>query len=67
MELRGPVGGYFVWGPSAAVRFCSSPAVRGRAVAGDAEAPPDEPAATVPVGFLYSARSLEEVIYRSRA
>jgi ferredoxin-NADP reductase len=28
IELRGPIGGYFVWEPSSAGRSCSSPADR---------------------------------------
>ena len=65
LELRGPVGGYFVWeealgGPA--------PARRGRLgrrpATGDAPASPRSWGATVPVRLLYSARSLEDVIYR---
>jgi ferredoxin-NADP reductase len=64
LELRGPIGGYFVWetslggplflaaGGSGIVPFRSM--VRHRAAAGS----------TVPVRLLYSARSLDEVIYR---
>ena len=29
LDLRGPVGGYFVWEPRAAGRCCSSPAAPG--------------------------------------
>ena len=39
LRAPGPVGGYFVWEPSAAGRCCSSRRVRCRAVQGDA-APP---------------------------
>jgi ferredoxin-NADP reductase len=63
-ELRGPVGGYFVWDPdpggpvllvgggSGVVPLMAM--VRQRGVNGDA----------VPTRLLYSARSLEDVIYR---
>jgi ferredoxin-NADP reductase len=63
-ELRGPVGGYFVWdadpggpvllvgGGSGVVPLMAM--VRQRAVDGD----------TVPTRLLYSARSWEDVIYR---
>jgi ferredoxin-NADP reductase len=64
LELRGPIGGYFVWeastggplllvaGGSGVVPFRSM--LRHRAVAGSA----------VPARLLYSSRSLDEVIYR---
>jgi ferredoxin-NADP reductase len=64
LELRGPIGGYFVWEPglggplllvaggSGVVPLRSM--LRHRAAAGSA----------VPVRLLYSSRSLEEVIYR---
>jgi ferredoxin-NADP reductase len=64
LELRGPIGGYFVWeastggplllvaGGSGVVPFRSM--LRHRAAAG----------ADVPARLLYSARSLAEVIYR---
>jgi len=64
LELRGPIGGYFVWeastggpllliaGGSGVVPFRSM--LRHRAAAGN----------DVPARLLYSSRSLEEVIYR---
>jgi ferredoxin-NADP reductase len=64
MELRGPVGGYFVWDPdpggpvllagggSGVVPLMAM--ARRRAVAGD----------EVPTRLLYSARSRDDVIYR---
>ena len=65
LELRGPVGGYFVWkassdgeplllvaGGSGVVPFRSM--LRHRAAAGS----------SVPARLLYSSRSLDEVIYR---
>jgi ferredoxin-NADP reductase len=64
LELRGPIGGYFVWeastggplllvaGGSGVVPFRSM--LRHRAAAGS----------SVPARLLYSSRSLEEVIYR---
>jgi ferredoxin-NADP reductase len=64
LELRGPIGGYFVWeastggplllvaGGSGVVPFRSM--LRHRAAAGSA----------VPARLLYSSRSLDEVIYR---
>ena len=63
-ELRGPIGGYFVWdaatagplllvgGGSGVVPLAAM--IRHRGVAGDA----------VPARLLYSSRSLEDVIYR---
>jgi len=64
LELRGPIGGYFVWeastggplllvaGGSGVVPFRAM--LRHRAAAGS----------SVPARLLYSARSLDEVIYR---
>jgi ferredoxin-NADP reductase len=64
LELRGPIGGYFVWeaeqggplllvgGGSGVVPLAAM--LRHRAASG----------ATVPARLLYSARSLEDVIYR---
>jgi ferredoxin-NADP reductase len=64
LELRGPIGGYFVWqealgGPLLLLAGGSGIAplraiVRHRAAAGS----------TVPARLLYSSRSLDEVIYR---
>jgi ferredoxin-NADP reductase len=64
LELRGPIGGYFVWhadvgGPLLLVAGGSGAAplismLRHRAAAG----------AAVPARLLYSARSLDEVLYR---
>ncbi|SRR6266446_503329 len=64
LELRGPIGGYFVWevrmgGPLLLVAGGSGivplmAMLRHRAAAGS----------TVPTRLLYSSRSLEEVIYR---
>ena len=64
LELRGPVGGYFVWDPSpgGAVLLVGGGSgvvplmamARQRAAAGD----------DVPTRLLYSARSPEDVIYR---
>jgi ferredoxin-NADP reductase len=64
LELRGPIGGYFVWearlgGPLLLVAGGSGivplmAMLRHRAAVGS----------TVPIRLLYSSRSLEEVIYR---
>jgi ferredoxin-NADP reductase len=64
LELRGPIGGYFVWDPTAAdplllvaggSGICPLMAmIRQRAAR----------ASSVPTRLLYSSRSLEEVIYR---
>ncbi len=64
LELRGPIGGYFVWDPGAGgplllvaggSGICPLMAmVRLRQAAGS----------TVPARLLYSSRSLEDVIYR---
>jgi ferredoxin-NADP reductase len=64
LELRGPIGGYFVWDPSASdplllvaggSGICPLMAmIRERAARGS----------SVPTRLLYSSRSLEEVIYR---
>jgi ferredoxin-NADP reductase len=64
VELRGPVGGYFVWqssygGPLLLVGGGSG-VVPLRAMLRHHQAA----GSTVPVRMLYSARSLEEVIYR---
>src|ERR671930_1184876 len=65
LELRGPIGGYFVWeasmgGPLLLVAGGSGivplmAMLRHRAAAGS----------TVPTRLLYSARTLEDVIYRA--
>jgi ferredoxin-NADP reductase len=65
IELRGPIGGYFVWddsfgGPLVLIAGGSGIAplhsiVRHHGAVGS----------TVPVRLLYSARSLDDVIYRS--
>ncbi len=65
LELRGPVGGYFVWGPED-----RSPLLL---VAGGSGIVPlrailrhrRRSGADVPVRLLYSSRSLEDVIYRA--
>ena len=63
-ELRGPIGGYFVW--DAGARRAAAPR-RGRlgrrAAAGDAP-PRAPPGSTSRRGSLYSSRTLEDVIYR---
>ena len=64
LELRGPVGGYFVWGPED-----GGPLLL---VAGGSGVVPlramlrhrRRSASDVPVRLLYSSRSLEDVIYR---
>jgi ferredoxin-NADP reductase len=65
IELRGPIGGYFVWrapgdrpllliaGGSGVVPLMAM--IRHRAAAGD----------TTPVRLLYSSRTIEDVIYRA--
>jgi ferredoxin-NADP reductase len=68
LELRGPIGGYFVWepslrGPLFLIAGGSGIAplmamLRTRAVAGDAVR------MTAPATLLYSSRSLDDVIYR---
>ena len=65
VELRGPVGGYFVWSlePSGAVLLVGGGSgvvplmamIRQRAADGD----------DVPTRLLYSARSIDDVIYRA--
>jgi ferredoxin-NADP reductase len=65
LELRGPVGGYFVWDPADA-----SPLLL---VAGGSGVAPfrsvlrhrARTGSTVPIRMLYSARSLPDVIYRA--
>ena len=64
VELRGPVGGYFVWGPDD-----GGPLLL---VAGGSGIVPlrsmlrhrDRSSSDVPVRLLYSSRTLEDVIYR---
>ena len=66
IEVRGPIGGYFVW----EARNNSSPLLL---VAGGSGIVPlrsilrhrDRAGSTVPVRLLYSARSLRDVIYRA--
>ena len=63
LELRGPVGGYFVWGPGdggplmllAGAIGCRSAAVHGHR---------QRTGSDVPARLLYSARTLPDVIYR---
>jgi ferredoxin-NADP reductase len=65
IELRGPVGGYFVWGPEA-----GGPLLL---VAGGSGVVPlramvrhrGRSGSDVPVRLLYSSRSLDDVIYRA--
>jgi ferredoxin-NADP reductase len=65
LELRGPVGGYFVWNPEQ-----SGPLLL---VAGGSGIVPlramlrhrDRSGSDVPVRLLYSSRALEDVIYRT--
>ena len=64
LELRGPIGGYFLWEES-----LGGPAVADRRRLGRRPAARDAPpwvagARAVPVHLLYSSRSLDEVIYR---
>ena len=66
IEVRGPIGGYFVWNPA----NDSSPLLL---VAGGSGVVPlrsilrhrDRSGSAVPVRLLYSARSLADVIYRA--
>ena len=62
-ELRGPIGGHFVWDGSAAA---APPARRrlGRGAAHGDAAPPGRGGPRVPATLLYSSRTLEDVIYR---
>jgi ferredoxin-NADP reductase len=65
LELRGPIGGYFVWpdGPTAPILLVAGGSgvcplmamLRHRAIR----------SSTVPARLLYSSRSLEDVIYRA--
>ena len=63
LELRGPIGGYFIWreqtGPVAADRR----RLRPRAADGDAPAPRRN-SSTVEARLLLSARSLSDTLYR---
>ena len=64
LELRGPIGGYFVWGESLGGPLLliggGSGIVPLRAMLRHHRAI----ASTIPVRLLYSARSMEDVIYR---
>ena len=65
LELRGPIGGYFVWEELARrAAAARRRRLRRRAVPLDAAPPPRRSRAPCPVRLLYSARSLAEVIYR---
>ena len=64
LELRGPIGGYFVWQEAPAGRCCCSPAARGSCRCGRCCATAPRAGSAVPARLLYSARSLEDVIYR---
>jgi ferredoxin-NADP reductase len=64
LELRGPIGGYFVWGPEDGgpvfLVAGGSGVVPLRAIVRHRQRAGSE----VPVRLLYSSRSLEDVIYR---
>ena len=63
LELRGPVGGFFVWEAALGGPFCSSRAVGCRSVTVDRRhhlAVDSD----VPLRLLYSARALDDVLYR---
>jgi ferredoxin-NADP reductase len=66
LELRGPIGGYFVWEPSMGGPLLmiagGSGVVPFRAMLRDWAAAERE----VPARLLYSSRSLDEVIYRDQ-
>ena len=65
LELRGPIGGYFVW--ERGRRRAAAPRRRRlghRAADVDAAPPRARAAATSPCALLYSSRTLEDVIYR---
>jgi ferredoxin-NADP reductase len=68
VEVRGPIGGYFVWniaqgGPLWLVAGGSG-IVPLMAMLRHYAAAPEEARARIPVRLLYSARSVEDVIYR---
>jgi ferredoxin-NADP reductase len=64
LELRGPIGGYFVWGPnddgSLLLLAGGSGVVPLRSILRHRE----RTGSTVPVRLLYSSRTLDDVIYR---
>ncbi len=65
LELRGPIGGYFVWEERARRAAAARRGRLGsRAAAVDACAIIAPPGAAFRSGSCYSARSLDEVIYR---
>ncbi len=65
LELRGPVGGYFVWTPADGgplfLAAGGSGVVPFRAMLRDR----DRNQSDVPVRLLYSSRSVDEIVYRS--
>ena len=64
LELRGPIGGYFVWTPGdGRPLLLVGWRQRHRAADGHAPSTGRERAATSPVRLLVSARSVDEVIY----
>jgi ferredoxin-NADP reductase len=63
-ELRGPVGGYFVWTISAGGPLCLIAAGSGIAPHMAMLRHRDRQNSRVPAVLLYSSRSLEDVIYR---
>ena len=65
LELRGPIGGYFVWEESlGGPLLLVARRLRRRAAPRDAAPPRARPGATSRVRLLYSARTLDDVIYR---
>ena len=63
-ELRGPIGGYFVWDSGSPVRCCSSPAGRGSSRCERCCATGRPSGSTMRFRLLYSSRTWDEVIYR---
>ena len=63
LELRGPIGGYFVWEAARATGAAAGRRLWRRAVPLDA-APRAAGGGTVPMRLVYSSRTLGDVIYR---
>jgi ferredoxin-NADP reductase len=65
LEIRGPVGGYFVWEPSDDRPLLLLAGGSGIVPLRSMLRSRDQAGSTVPARLLYSARSLADVIYRS--
>ena len=65
MEVRGPIGGYFVWEPGLSAPLLLAAGGSGVVPQRSMLRERSRAGSTVPVRLLYSSRSLDDVIYRA--